>query len=86
VENGIIMGIIQAVTNIPIGVLLVIFHTPIGRKMSAAGKKLHFDKIAGEKLYQEKNSKRFILIVGIWLITWGIIALFLFPKLTGNNS
>ena len=85
-NNGLTIGILQAAINIPIGMLLAIFHKPIGTKMSKSGKNMHLDKIYGKKLYEENNAGKFILIVGMWLIAWGIIAIFLFPLLTGNNS
>ena len=49
-EDGTTFGILQAVINIPIGVLLTMFHKPIGTKMSDRGKQLNLDKIVGEKL------------------------------------
>ena len=83
--KGQLIGTIQAVVNIIPGILLALFHNQIGTSMSAFGKKVHADKIFGAKLYEERNSRRFVLIVGVWLIAWGIIAFFLFSNIIGQN-
>jgi hypothetical protein len=84
-DKGQLIGTIQAVVNIIPGILLSLFHKPIGSSMSAFGKKVHADRIFGAKLYEERNSRRFVLIVGVWLIVWGIIAFFLFSTIIGDN-
>ena len=80
-ESGQIIGLIMGIFNFAIGALLALFYKPIGSVMSSYGKKSYMDKIVGSKLYEERNSKRFILILGIWLMIWGVIAFFLFPML-----
>jgi hypothetical protein len=84
-ENGQTIGIIMAIANVIPGILLAWFHKPIGSSMSTLGKKLHLEKLAHAKLYEERNSRKFILVVGIWLILWGVIAFFLLPAISGKN-
>ncbi|MDD2239648.1 MAG: hypothetical protein PHI93_03195 [Kiritimatiellae bacterium] len=84
-ENGQSIGPMMAIMNIIPGILLAYFHKPIGSKMSAIGKNSLFDKLTPYKLYEEHNSRRVILVVGIWLIAWGVTAFFLLPTLSGNN-
>ncbi|MDD3275715.1 MAG: hypothetical protein PHP93_01550 [Kiritimatiellales bacterium] len=76
----------MAIVNIIPGILLSWFYKPIGTYMSNCGKKLHLDKLLNAKLYEEHHSRKFILVVGIWLITWGLIAFFLLPAIMGKNS
>jgi hypothetical protein len=84
-EKGLLIGTIQGIVNVIPGILLSLFHKPIGSHMSAFGKKVHANKLFGAKLYEERNSRKFVLIVGIYLICWGVIAFFLLPKLIGVN-
>jgi len=79
------MGLIMAITNVIPGILLAWFHKPIGSSMSKLGKKLQLDKLVHRKLYEEPNSRRFILVLGIWLMVWGVIAFFLLPAMSGEN-
>lgn len=81
-KNAQIIGLITAITNVLPGLLLVWLHKPIGSCASAFGKKMRLDKLLHRKLYEEKNSQKFILVVGIWLIVWGVLAYFLLTALT----
>jgi drug/metabolite transporter (DMT)-like permease len=83
--QGQLIGILMGVSNLLVGALLSAFYKPIGSGLSALGKRTGMDKLVGPKLYEEKNSRRLVLIVGIWLILWGIIAFFLIPAITGKN-
>ena len=83
--EGQIIGAIIGISNIIVGALLSVFFKPIGSGMSVLGKRMRMDKIVGAKLYEERNSRRFVLVVGIWLVVWGIIAFFLIPAITGGN-
>ena len=79
------IGTVIGISNVLIGVLLSIFFRPIGSGMSTLGKSMRMDRIVGPTLYEERNSRKAILVVGIWLIVWGIIAFFLIPALTGGD-
>jgi hypothetical protein len=84
-DNGQTIGLAMAIGNIIPGALLSWFHKPIGTSMSNLGKKFHLDKLLNAKLYEERNSRTFVLVIGIWLILWGVVAFFLLPAITGNN-
>lgn len=84
-EKGQLIGTIIGISNVIPGILLSVFYKPIGTGMSSLGKKMHMDKLVGMNLYEERNSRRFILVVGIWLTVWGMIAFFLLPALIGGN-
>ena len=75
----------MGITSVLPGILLALFYKPIGSSMSVFGKKVHADRIFGAQLYEERNSRKFILIVGIWLIVWGVIAFFLFSNIIGRS-
>ena len=83
--EGQIIGAAMGISNVAAGALLSVFFKPIGSAMSALGKRTHMDRIVGAKLYEQRNARKFVLVVGIWLIVWGIIAFFLFPALIGGN-
>ena len=82
-EVSTLVGLIIGVVNIIPGAILVIFFKPIGSATSRLGKKLCQNQLLKlflfEKLYEERISQKSILIIGLWLISWGIIAVFLFP-------
>ena len=84
-ESSQSIGPMMAIMNIIPGILLAWFHKPIGSKMSAIGKDSYFEILFHPILYEERNSRKVILVVGIWLIVWGVIAFFLLPALSGNN-
>jgi len=85
-NNGQTIGLYMAILNIIPGILLSWFHKPIGTSMSNCGKKFHLDTLVNAKLYEENYSRKFILVVGIWLVIWGVIAFFLLPSLIGKSS
>jgi uncharacterized membrane protein HdeD (DUF308 family) len=83
--EGQLIGTIIGISNVFVGALLSAFFRPIGSGMSVLGKRTRMDKMVGTKLYEERFSQKFVLVVGIWLIVWGIIAFLLIPALTGGN-
>ncbi len=84
-EEGKTIGLIMGIANAILGALLVWFHKPIGSSGSRLGKKWQLDKLIHASLYEEPNSRKFILVIGICLIVWGVIAFFLLPAMTGAN-
>lgn len=84
-EEGKTIGLIMGTANAILGALLVWFHKPIGSSGSRLGKKWQLDKLIHASLYEEPNSRKFILVIGICLIVWGVIAFFLLPAMTGAN-
>ncbi len=83
-EKGQTIGLIMAISNMIPGVLLAWFHKPIGSSMSTLGKKLHLDKLVHATLYEERNSRKFVLVLGVLLIVWGVIAFYLLPAISGK--
>jgi hypothetical protein len=84
-EKGQTIGLFMAIGNAITGALLVWFHKPIGSSGARLGKKWQLDKLVYAKLYEESNSRKFVLAIGIYLIVWGVIAFFLIPAMIGAN-
>lgn len=84
-EEGQTIGLIMAIANAIAGALLVWFHKPIGSSASWLGKKWQLDRLVHATLYEEPNSRKYVLVIGICLIVWGVIAFFLLPAMTGAN-
>ena len=78
------LGLIMALSNMIPGILLAWFHKSIGTSVARLGKHMHLDRLVHAKLYEERNARKFILIVGICLTAWGVIAFFLLPIITGK--
>ena len=74
----------MGVSNLILGIALAVFQKPIGSSMATLGKKFNADNIFGAKLYEERNSRLFVLVVGIALVLWGVIAFFLLPAMIGD--
>ena len=85
-NEGQLIGTIIGVSNMILGISLAVFQKPIGSNMATLGKKFHADKFFGAKLYDERNSRRFVLVVGIALVLWGVIAFFLLPAMIGEAN
>lgn len=81
-ENAWLIGLILGAANFIPGVLLAVFHRPIGTWYSRFGLCIFY----GEAFKKERRSRIFILILGVWLVVWGIIFTFLIPALVKYES
>ena len=71
---------IIALANLLPGALLTFFHNPIGTCIASPRSKLKLDEIGSRRLYEERTSQICILVLGIWLMIFGMIAFFFFQK------
>ena len=88
-EKANIIGLIIGLVNIIPGILLTVFYRSLGTSCANTGKKLCQNKslqpFLFEKLYEERISRRFVLSLGLWLTSVGIILIFLIPILLTKN-
>jgi hypothetical protein len=88
-ETGRLIGLIIGITSVIPGILLSVFCKQIGAAGARMGKawcKNPFLRIfLVEKLYEGNRSQIFVLVAGIWLTVWGVIAFFLLPALIGTK-
>ena len=89
-DNANALGLIIGIVNIIPGIILALFYRPIGTSCANTGKKLCERNILPpalfEKLYEEKNSRFFVLALGLWLTLVGIVFIFLLPILITKIS
>jgi len=84
-----IIGLIIGLVNSIPGILLVVFYRSLGTKCASTGKQLCRNKnlrpFLFEKLYEERTSRMFVLSLGLWLTSVGVIFIFLLPILITKN-
>ena len=84
----ILIGIINAL----FGILLVLFHRPVGKALSGFGAGFLFPFIklfygsAAEKVNSAKSMSVFVLIIGCWLVVVGDTICVSAAKVTGKIS
>ena len=89
-EKANIIGLIIGLVNIIPGILLAVFYRSLGTKCANTGKELCRNKTLRqflfEKLYEERTARMFVLSLGLWLTSVGIIFIFLLPLLITKNQ
>ena len=89
-DNSHLIGLILGAANFIPGVLLAVFYRSLGTWCANIGQELCQYPLLRiflfEKLYEERRSRMFVLVVGIWQTVLGIIFVFLIPVLMAYDQ